>query len=386
MRQKHVYPRPSVGAARPVDDEYDVLIVGARVAGSTLATLLGEAGQRVLLIDRATFPSPTLSTHFFRGGRALEVFDRLGVLDQVLALGSPKLVCDYRHKCSLPDPVVELAQESGRLGYNLSVRREPLDHLLVQRARSLPTVDVLERTSATSLLRDWGRVVGARLMTPQGPRTVRARIVVGADGRHSWIARAVEPPYEASDPGRRAAYYCYVRGMTGPGGHAPDGAEFSRIEDEMAYVFPSDGGLSCIALSVNRDGFDGLRRAGMAEFRRHIARHRGIAERFMAATPVTRMLGTSTGPTYVRVPYGPGWALVGDAGLHADPVAGTGIDMATTHAAALADALVDWLRGTISEEVALERYHWQRNNPGLEIYHQVTARARDLRAAAVAVH
>jgi flavin-dependent dehydrogenase len=97
------------------------------------------------------------------------------------------------------------------------------------------------------------------------------------------------------------------------------------------------------------------------------------------------MLGTSTGPTYVRVPYGAGWALVGDAGLHADPVAGTGIDMATTHAAALADALWDWLRGSISEAEALERYHRQRNDPGLEIYHEVTARARDLRAA-VAVH
>ncbi len=71
--------------------EYDVIVVGARIGGSTVAALLGDAGYRVLLVDRATFPSPTLSTHFFRGGLALSVFKRLGVLDDVLALGSPRL-------------------------------------------------------------------------------------------------------------------------------------------------------------------------------------------------------------------------------------------------------------------------------------------------------
>jgi 2-polyprenyl-6-methoxyphenol hydroxylase-like FAD-dependent oxidoreductase len=379
-----VRPTAPLPASGTPDAEYDVLIVGARIAGSTLATLLGEAGARALLIDRATFPSSTLSTHFFRGSGALSVFQRLGVLDEILALGGPKLTCEYRHKRGLDQPLVEPPQQPGTIGYNLSVRREPLDHLLVRRASALPKVDLLEQTSAAGLLWEQGRVVGARLLTPAGERTVRTRLVVGADGRHSWVARAVNPAYEASDPGRRAAYYCYVRGMVGPDGGAPDGPEFSRVEDEMAYVFPSDGGLACIALSVNRDGFEVLRRDGMVGFYRRVAEHRGIAERFMAATPVSRMLGTSTGPTYARVPYGPGWALVGDAGLHADPVAGTGIDMATTHAAALADAVTAWLHGTRSESEALAQYHWHRNNPGLEVYHQVTARARDLRAAAVA--
>src|SRR5690349_1943633 len=111
------------------DPDYDVLIVGARVAGATLATLLGEAGQRVLLVDRATFPSPALSTHYFRGGRALSIFKRLGVLDQMLALGPPRLVCEYRYEDGQCEPVVGPPQVPGEIGYALSVRREPLDHL-----------------------------------------------------------------------------------------------------------------------------------------------------------------------------------------------------------------------------------------------------------------
>src|SRR5262252_5577996 len=97
-------------------DEVDVLIVGARVAGATLAALLGDAGWRVLLVDRATFPSPTLSTHFFRGGRAIAVLAHLGLLDAVLALGSPPLVCEYRYQDGATQPAVEPPREPGDVG------------------------------------------------------------------------------------------------------------------------------------------------------------------------------------------------------------------------------------------------------------------------------
>lgn len=132
-------------------DEYDLVVVGARVAGSTLVALVGEAGYRVLLVDRAPLPSPTLSTHFFRGARGGDMLRRLGVLDAVLALGCPQLTREYRYLDGAAMPAIEPPQDPGELGYCLSVRRAPLDHILATRAAAVPTVDFLPQTRITAL-------------------------------------------------------------------------------------------------------------------------------------------------------------------------------------------------------------------------------------------
>lgn len=361
------------------EDHYDALVVGARVAGGTLAAMLGDAGHRVLLVDRAAFPSPTLSTHFFRGARGVTVLKRLGVLDDVLALGCPPLTCQYNYLDGATEPVVNPPQEPGEIGYCLSVRREPLDALLIRRAGACRPVEVLEGTRATALLREGGRVVGATLATPDGERSVRARIVVGADGRHSFVARALDAPVEESEPPHRAIYYCYVRGFPGPGGMNPDGPEFSRIGDEIAYVFPSDDGVACVALSVNLPTYRWLRKEPTERFRERIAAHRGFAGRFAGAIWEGKLLGCGPERNYVRVPVGPGWALVGDAGMHQDPWSGVGIDKATVHATFLAEALDRWFGGETSEREALAWYRERRDEDGMDSYRFTVERSKDLR-------
>jgi flavin-dependent dehydrogenase len=204
-------------------DAYDALVIGARVAGATVAALLGDAGRRVQLVDRAAFPSPTVSTHYFRGDRNAAVLQRLGVLEAVLALEPPPLVCAYHHVPGAAEPVIRPATQPGAVGYNLSVRRGPLDAILVARAARTPGVEVWERTRLLELHREAGRVAGARLVGSWGERTVRARIVVGADGRHSAVARAVRAPATRTDPPLRALYYQYYRGFPGPHGGPPGG-------------------------------------------------------------------------------------------------------------------------------------------------------------------
>jgi 2-polyprenyl-6-methoxyphenol hydroxylase-like FAD-dependent oxidoreductase len=361
------------------DNQYDVIVVGARVAGATIAALMGDAGHKVLLVDRAAFPSPTLSTHFFRGGWMVSVLQRLGVLDEVLALGPPPLVRQYWYEAGGEVPAIAPSQNPGDAGYALSVRREPLDHILVKRAITPPSVELMERTRVTDLLWEDGRVVGVHLVTSDGERDVRARIVIGADGRHSFVARAVDAPIEESEPGARALYYRYVHGWLGPEGDTLDGAEFSHIEDEIAYVFPSDAGMTCVAVSVHRDRFEQLRKSATAEFGEIIAQHRGLADRFAAATPEGRLLGSGPELNYVRVPFGQGWALVGDAGIHQDPWTGLGIDMASMHATFLTEALLAWFGGELSEQDALALYHQRRNDHALDGYHQTITLARDLR-------
>ena len=247
--------------------ECDVLVVGARVAGSISAALLGRAGYRVLLVDRAHFPSSTLSTHYFRGGRLGSVLASLGVLDEVLALGSPPLICDYNYEGNDPTPDVTPPQDPGDVGFALSVRREPLDHLLVQRAGAEPTVEVREGTAVTSLVRNGDRVVGAWLNDGD---VVTAGMVVGADGRSSSVAANAGAGEQTREPATRAMYYRYFLGFTNPAGAGPDGAEFSLVGDELLYAFPSDAGTTCVAVSVNLEDFAAMHRNAERVFHERI--------------------------------------------------------------------------------------------------------------------
>lgn len=361
------------------EQSYDALIVGARIAGATVAALLGDAGYRVLLVDRARFPSPALSTHLFRGAGLLAVLARLQLLDRVQALGPPLLEHCYYYSSQSPTPLVGPPQEPGALGFDLSVRREALDALLLQRARCASTVETVERSSVVELLREGGRVVGAHVVTPAGPREVRARIVIGADGRHSFVARAVAASFEEQEPGQRAMYYRYLRGFAGPDGRKADGAEFSQRDDEVAYALPSDAGVTCVALSINLADFAVLRQAPEQRFHERLEQHPALAERVRAAEACSPVLGSGPLPNYVRVPVGPGWALVGDAGLHQDPWSGLGMDMASVHATFLAEALRAWFDRDMPEKEALESYHRRRNDHALMAYHRTVSLARDLR-------
>ena len=358
---------------------YDALVVGARVAGATVAALLGDAGRRVLLVDRAAFPSPTVSTHFFRGNRTVAILQQLGVLEAVLALGPPRLVCSYSHVPGVAEPVVKPIDQEGGVGYNLSVRRGPLDAILVARAACAPGVEVWQRTRLLEVHWEAGRVVGARLAGPRGERTVRAGIVVGADGRRSAVARAVRAAATRTDPPFRALFYRYYREFPGPSGGASDGAEGALVEDELAYVFPSDAGLACLALSVNLDGYTRLRRAPAAVLSERLAARPSLAARMARAIPVGRVAGCGPEASYARVPSGPGWALIGDAGLHLDPWTGNGMDLAAMQAQMLAECLDDWFAGRASESDALATYCARRDEFCLPIYDRTMAGARDLR-------
>jgi 2-polyprenyl-6-methoxyphenol hydroxylase-like FAD-dependent oxidoreductase len=220
-----------------------------------MATKLGESGANVLMIDKASFPSSTLSTHFFRAGRAITVLNELGVLPEVLALDPPQLIQWYMYLNNAVTAVPNPIEPTGEIEFDLSVRREPLDDILVRRAKRCENVRFLEKTVLKDLIWDNGRVAGVRLLNEQGEQTVHARLVIGADGRNSTVARFVNTSYEKYDRGWRGIYYCYVKGWVGPNGAPPDAMEASQLEDEIAYVFPSDHSFTCLAISVNREGF-----------------------------------------------------------------------------------------------------------------------------------
>ncbi len=148
----------------------------------------------------------------------------------------------------------------------------------------------------------------------------------------------------------------------------------------MAGIFPCDGGMTCVAVSVNLATFKVMRQASAASFPQVIAGHRRLAERFGSARPVSRVLACGAEPRYVRMPVGPGWALVGDASIHLVPWNGFGIGFAATHATYLAEALLAVLSGREQEAEALHNYWKRRSEHGLATYLQTIELAKDLRA------
>jgi flavin-dependent dehydrogenase len=173
----------------------------------------------------------------------------------------------------------------------------------------------------------------------------------------------------------RALYYQYVRGFPSPGEAGP---EFSVQGDEIAYVFPSDDSLACVAVSVNLQRFRAIRGSLATSFPDVINGHPALAERFAQAVPASRVLGCGPERSYVRRPAGPGWALVGDASMHQDPWSGQGIDFATTHATFLAAAVLDAGAGPDAEREWMDRYSARRDEHGLPGYRETTEFAADI--------
>jgi len=360
--------------------EYDVAIVGARVAGSITAAILGDAGLRVLLLDAAEFPSDTISTHFFRGAGLVGELHRLGVLDEVLALGAPPLVRQYTFEGSSATPEVQPPQDPGDVGYALSVRRVGLDRILLDRARRTPGVTVRERTPVRELLRDdRGRVTGLVAQAGAGPESIPARLVVGADGRASFVARSVAAEVERTEPATRAMYFRYLRDYPTVEVR-PDGPEFSFQGDELVYAFPSDDAVTCLAIFINLSAFDAFRADPAASLDARVAAHPGLADRYAAASPLGRVLGSGPKDAVVRTPVGPGWALVGDACLHQDPWTGLGMDNAAAHARALAESIIGWLGGSVDETAAFAAYRRRRDEVSLDGFAFTAAAGRDLSA------
>jgi len=354
--------------------DFDVIVVGGRVAGSVLATLLGQQGHRVLVLDKAHFPSDTLSTHFFRAP-AFRVFERIGVFAEVES-SAPHLetLWNYIDGHVISDPV-EASED--HMNYFLCERRITLDWILFQRAEREPTVEIHQGAKVQGLIQEDGRVTGVRWSEANAIHEARARVVVAADGFYSTIVRALQPPYESALPVQRCMYYVYYQGIPPIGDHAF--AEHHFLGDTLTYIFPTDADLITVAVSMPIDEFPSFRKDPLKRIRSHLDLLPLLAPRLRKAEVVTGVKGAGNIPFYQRMPYGPGWVLVGDAHQVMDPWSGMGIDHATTHASMLADSLHRFLRDEAPWEMSMGEYHTQIRNWSQKTYRRTSTYAADLR-------
>jgi 2-polyprenyl-6-methoxyphenol hydroxylase-like FAD-dependent oxidoreductase len=350
-------------AATPTQ-QHEIAVVGARAAGAATALLAARLGRDVVVLDRALLPSDTLSTHAIARSGVVQL-NRWGLLDEVVASGAPPIRQVAFHTAE--GSMTRAVKDSAGVDLLVAPRRHVLDTIVAQAAWEAGATLRLGVT-VTGLRRDAaGRVTGVSGHDLGGePVEIDATVVVGADGLRSRVARDVGAGVEEARGPSGTAWYAYHRGPEW------QGIEFFVSEGALAGVFPTHGGEACIWACVPAATASAARRAAgsvPAGFDRLLDQCApALAERLRASERTSPVRGASRLPNQVRQAWGPGWALVGDALYHRDPITGHGITDAYRDAELLAGALDEGLSDPRGLSRALDRYQREADAARREIF------------------
>ena len=343
---------------------YDAIVVGARCAGASTALLLARRGHRVLLVDRDTLPSDhLLSTHLV-WPTGIAHLKRWGLLDDLVRAGTPGMTTGTIDVG--PFSVTGHFPAVDGIDQAYAPRRRVLDGLLLDAATSAG-VDVWDRCTVDGLLSeedgDGPRVCGIRARIVGG-RTVdaRARVVIGADGMRSAVARLVDAPRYLERPRRQGTYFTYWSGLP------TDVNTLYARPWRSVVAYPTDDDLTLVAVNWPIDDYRPVRADIAGNYRRTLGEVApDLAVRMRDARREERWIGTAI-PSFFRRPHGPGWALVGDAGYVLDPCTAQGITDAFAHAELVTDAVDDGLTGRRDLSTALTDYEQRRNEAVRPMY------------------
>jgi flavin-dependent dehydrogenase len=321
-------------------ERFDVVVVGARCAGSPLAALLAREGVRVAVVERATFPRDTLSTHIFQA-HAIAFLDRMGLSERLRATGACFMGRLHVRQADL-EYTAPVPQRPGDVGGITSVRRFVLDPILAQAAADAGA-DVRMATKVTGLVEDRGRVTGVRVAHNGFERSLEARLVVGADGRNSTIAGLVGARKYNLTPNERFGYWTFFEGVE-PG---PDPAfTFHRWANRFVIGCPADGGLYQVIVAPDLGELPRFRQDLEGSFMDHACSCGPVAQALSGARRAEKFAGMLRWEGFFREPSGRGWVLVGDAGHFKDPAPGQGIGDAFRQVDTLASAILGGLDGS----------------------------------------
>jgi flavin-dependent dehydrogenase len=313
-------------------NHYDAIIVGARCAGASTAMLLARQGARVLMIDHDSPGTDTMSTHALMRTAVFQLH-RWGLLPAIIAAGTPAI---RRTGFVYPDGMVEIdIRPEGGIDALYAPRRYLLDAVLAEAAREAGA-QLRFRTAFRSLVRDaQGRVRGLRLLAEDGrEEELHADFVIGADGRRSAVARALGARITQRFDAHAACIYRYVEDR------AATGNRWHFGKSAAAGIIPTNGGQACVFVAVPPAELAEAAAASPDPLWALLGRHFPELAATLAGAPATHAVTFRGSPGHMREAIGPGWALVGDAGLFRDPITAHGISDAFRDAELLAEAII----------------------------------------------
>ncbi|HYL05368.1 MAG TPA: NAD(P)/FAD-dependent oxidoreductase [Thermoanaerobaculia bacterium] len=345
-------------------ERFDVVIVGARCAGSPLATFLRRAGLSVCVVDQTDFPSDTLSTHMFQVS-GIKILQQLGVVEKVLASGAPPIT-----ECYMKFEDVDLSGPP-RLRPGdpplpmLCVRRIALDVHLVAAAREAGVAMRLH-SRVTGLVESNGRVAGVRVAGRDGKTsTIEADLVVGADGRSSTVARLAGARSYHVVPSERLSSWAYFRGVPR---QAVARVFYHRRGDEFVVAAPADDDLYIAIVCPSSEHLDSYLADREGWFKDTVAGCAPVAELLAGAERVTKFRGLMRFEGYFREAAGPGWVLAGDAGHFKDPTPGQGISDALRQVEKLAAAILRGFGNPRARDAELRAWWRWRDADAIQHY------------------
>lgn len=330
---------------------FDVIIVGARCAGSSLATLLSRAGLKVVVVEQATFPKTTLSSHLMEADGLL-FLKRLGVLDPVSETGVRFMrQIDLRfNELQITAPWPLRFDDVGGAAF---LRRHLLDQILADAAVEAGA-DVRMGHKVVEVLWERGRAAGVKVRSGNVDTKLYAPLVVGADGRTSTIGYMVGARKYNVHPSERSYYFTFFEGAKPAG---DDTFVFHRWGDRMVWAGPADSGLYLVGVSPEQHERDYFRHHTDLGLLAHMRSCETTAEVLADARIATEISGIRKFDGYFRQASGPGWVLVGDSGHFKDPAIGRGIGDAFMQVEAVAPAIIAGLDGS-GDELDTELRRW----------------------------
>lgn len=347
---------------------YDAIVIGARCSGAATAMLLARKGHRVLLVDRAMFPSDIPHGHLIhRGGpRRLASW---GLLDRVVATGCPAITAMSSDLGDFSLGATNLAVDGVPVA--CGPRRTALDRVLVEAAVEAGA-ELRAGFSVEGLTMDGDRVTGIRGGDRRAGTSVteRAALTIGADGRNSHVARAVRAPEYEQEPSLTCWYFSYWADVPG------DTLELYDRHGRAIFAFPTNDDLFAVFVAWPASDLSLVRADIERQFLAALDGVPSLGERVRAGRRADRFYGATDLRNFLRKPYGPGWALVGDAGCHKDPYLALGITDAFRDAELLANAVHEGLSGRRDLDDALAEYERRRNEATMPDYHVNIERAR----------
>ena len=338
--------------------DFDLIIVGGRVAGSALAVQLGRAGLKVLLVERGRLPSKHPASSPIIGPSSMQLLDELGAAESDYAHNTPpsrRFVYDIRGAFCVTNPVADLY---GR-DYAYAVDRLRFDATLWALAEAEPNVTTWQETAVTDLLREGEQVVGVVVRRGGETTHLTAKVVVGADGRFSTIAQKMA----AREYGRWKRFptsllYAYWEGVRPCDETGEPTIHFISPRHGLGVLMlESADGTTAVTIEGQTKRLHGSADGRLADHYHALLRDMPIVQRRIAhGQPITKISGIRDVGNFYRQAYGAGWALVGDAVHQKDPVDGQGIFDALFTAKVLGAAVVRWWGDDVPWEVALAQY------------------------------
>ncbi|WP_425156501.1 NAD(P)/FAD-dependent oxidoreductase [Candidatus Binatus sp.] len=361
---------------------FEVIIVGARVAGSATAILLARDGRRVLLIDKDGFPSDRLSTHIVLGGGA-KVLERMGMLEMLERAGGVRF---ERSRTVGPD--FDYSGELVRNGADdrgLCLGRVLMDAAMIDAARSFDNVTFRERFRLTDLLIEDDAVVGIRGEDASGVHEFRAPLTIGADGMRSSVAQIASERIDAF--GRvdvrcaRAYYYAYFEGVARKNLGDELVAEFESAPGAGNLVCRCENGLTVAATAFDASEMQTFRTDLASNLRGYLNRSFAVGKILEGATIAGKVFSSGLLNNTYRNPVTDGAILIGDAGLHVDPLFGQGHSMALMSAWIVGELAREWFsngRGNAIPVDMLADYTRRRDAELMPYYNASVRTSREL--------